>query len=325
MIPRTSMARYETYQSNAAEAPIMRKWIVRALILSLVLHAALFITFNLKKLENFGATDAPVLAPVPINMKRTVIPMIDDKPERVDLSKVPNVAKIQLPSEKPEVTEVRVAPQMSELTKPLPTEKPKVDTTGWDALAKAEQASRGQMDKELNSLAGSLIKESVRSPRQPMIKLPGGDKPGDSGAGTAEGIPGLQSIGDLLDKAGGIKAGDRGGIPGGALYEHDSADLKPAAITALQKLGELIKRNPSATFVIEGHTDATGSDEYNLDLSKRRAESVKDWLVQNMKIAPERIETVGFGSKKLIVSGDKSIEEQQPNRRVEIVIKTNRK
>lgn len=335
MLPRTTMAQYETYQSNAAEVPLMRKWVVRALIVSLFLHAALFVTFNLKKLENFGATDEPVLAPMPINMKRPVIPMMDDKETRLELAKPANVAKIELPTERPEITEIHMAPQMTDLSKPLGVEKPSATMKGWDALAKVEQASRGQMDRELNAIGGSLIKESVRSPRQPLLKVAGG-KPGEGGGLGAEGIPGLQTMSDLLGKTGSLKSGARGGIPGGALYEHGSAELREAAVTQLQKLGELIKLNPNATFVIEGHTDSTGTPEANQELSEERAKSVKKWLVENMSIPAERIETIGMGSSKMIVSPraydanepggfDAEVARQQPNRRVEIVIKTNRK
>ena len=326
------MARYETYQSNAAEAPLMRKWVIRALLISLALHAALFVTFNLKKLENFGVPDVTAPAAIPVNMKRPVIPMIDEKESRAELPKTPNLAPLHLPSEKPELTEVRVAPQISELSKPLGVEKPKADPTGGDALAKAESASRGQLDRELNSLAGSLIRESVRAPRQPAIRVPGG-QPGEGGA---EGIPGLSTISDLLGQTGSLKSGVRGGIPGGALYEHGSAELKEAAMAQLQQLGELIRRNPSATFIIEGHTDSTGTPEINQTLSEERANSVKDWLVANMGIAPGRIETLGLGSSKMIVSPqavdaqqpgafDAEVARQRPNRRVEIVIRTNRK
>lgn len=334
-MPRTTMARYETYQSNAAEAPLMRKWVVRALIVSLFLHAALFVTFNLKKLENFGATDAPVLAPMPVNMKRPVIPMMDEKDARLELPKKPNVAKIDLPAEKPELIEVVMAPQMTDLTKTLGVEKPSA-MKGWEALTKAEQASRGQLDRELNAIGGSLIKDAPRSPRQPLIKVAGG-KPGEGGGDLgAEGIPGLKSMSDLLGETGGLKAGARGGIPGGALYEHGSAELREAAVTQLQKLGELIKLNPNATFLIEGHTDSTGTPEANQELSEERAQSVKKWLVEKMNIPAERIETIGMGSSKMIVSPkaydaseagafDAEVARQQPNRRVEIVIKMNRK
>lgn len=330
------MARYETYQSNAAEAPLMRKWIFRALLVSLVLHAALFVTFKLKKLENFGNLEVQVSAPIPVNMKRVVMPKIDDAETRIELSKpAPNLAKLQVPVDKPEVQDVRVAPQMQELTKPLQGEKPKVDMSGWEAMNKAAAKSRGDLDRDLNSLAGALIKDTPRSPRQPVLNLPGG-KPGDGGVGATEGIPGLKTMNDLLGETGTLKSGDRGGIPGGALYEHGSSELRDAAVTQLQKLGELIKRNPNATFVIEGHTDATGSDDINQRLSEERAESVKEWLVANMGISPERIETVGMGSSKMIVQPqpfdtrkqaeiDAEIARQQPNRRVEIVIKTNRK
>ena len=329
------MARYETYQSNAAEAPLMRKWVLRALLISLCLHAALFVTFKLKKLESFRSAEV-VSAPIQVNMKRPVMPKMDEKDTRQEPAKpAPNLAKLAVPDDKPEVQEVRVAPQLTELTKPLQGEKPKVDMSGWEAMNRAAEKSRGDMDKELNSLAGALIKDKVRAPRQPVLNVPGG-KPGDGGAGSVEGIPGIKSVSDLLGETGSLKVGERGGIPGGALYEHNSADLKAAAIVQLQRLGELIRRNPNATFVIEGHTDSTGSVEVNQELSEQRAASVKSWLVENMGIAPERIGTVGMGSSKMLVQPqaydpnspgafDAEVTRQQPNRRVEIVIKTNRK
>ncbi len=330
------MARYETYQSNAAEAPLMRKWILRALLISLGLHAALFVTFKLKKLENFGNAEVVVSAPIPVNMKRVTIPKMDEKDTRLELSKpAPNLAKITVPVDKPELEDVRMAPQITELTKPLLGEKPKADMSGWEAMTRAAEKSRGDMDKELNSLAGALIKDKVRAPHQPVLNVPGG-KLGDGGAGSAEGIPGMKTVNDLLGQTGSLKAGERGGIPGGALYEHGSAELRTGAISQLQKLGELIKRNPNATFVIEGHTDSTGTAEANQRLSEERAESVKQWLVANMGIAPERIETVGLGNTKMLVAPqpydvssaagfDAEVAREQPNRRVEIVIKTNRK
>ncbi|MCE9612005.1 MAG: OmpA family protein [Chthoniobacter sp.] len=334
MLTRTPMARYESYQSNAAEAPLMRKWVVRALVASLFLHAALFVTFNFKKLENFGATDAPVLAPMPVNMKRAVIPILDEKDTRLELPKANNLAKLEVPVEKPVLEEIRMAPQAPDLTKLIGVEKP-ATMKGWDALEKAEQASRKQMDGELNAIAGALIKESPKSARQPLLRV-NGNKPGEGGGSGLETIPGLPSVSDLLGEPGSLKSGVRGGIPGGALFEHGSAELRDAAVTQLQKLGELIKRNPNATFVIEGHTDSTGKPETNQALSEERADAVRTWLVEKMGIARERIGTVGMGSSKMIVDPhaydptnqteiDAEIARQQPNRRVEIVIKTNRK
>ena len=326
------MARYESFQSNAAEAPLMRKWALRALILSLFLHAALFITFNFKKLDGLATTELPLPVAIPVSMKRPVIPMIEEKPRDLEPLKKQKIAEIQFQSEKPEVTEMRVAPQLTDLSKPLGIEKPKADLIGGEVLARAENASRGQIERELNALAGSLLKESVRTPHQPAITLPR-SKPGDGGT---EGIPGLSTISELLGHTGSLKSGARGGIPGGALYEHGSAELRDEAVLQLLKLGELIRRNPGATFVIEGHTDSTGTPEINQVLSEERAQKVKDWLVANMGIPAERIETIGMGSSKMIVSPhafdvkdptafSAEVARQQPNRRVEIVIKTTRK
>ena len=95
--------------------------------------------------------------------------------------------------------------------------------------------------------------------------------------------------------------------------------------THITEMDQWCQRNPNATFSIEGHTDSFGSPEYNIQLSEKRAESVKIWLVEMMQISPGRIQTRGFGNTKPIVSSDKSKEEQAPNRRVEIVVKTGRR
>lgn len=319
------MSRYDSYQSNAAEIPIMRRWIIRALVLSILIHGGLFVFFYSKKLENFGIAEMERLAPPIRVFKRVAIPkMPEDTETRLTLpEKTPNVARLQLPKEKPEATEVRVAPQNPDLPKTLVPDKPSASIS--DTLAKVEAASRGSMEKELNSIAGALIKEGPSSPRQPTLILPKSNKPGEGGLGDGEGIPGMQSIDAALQRTGPLPAGDKIGMPGGALFEHDKSELLSEAIDTLQKLAELVQRNPKATFSIEGHTDATGTPEYNQRLSERRADAVKAWLVEKFAIAPERIQTVGLGSSKLIVPADKSIEEQRPNRRVEIVIKTNRK
>jgi OOP family OmpA-OmpF porin len=158
-----------------------------------------------------------------------------------------------------------------------------------------------------------------------VITMPPGSKNGE-GVNGYEGIPGRQNIDDAIASAGSRVGNDKPiGMPGGALFEYDKADLRPEAIDELQKIGKLISLYPKSTFIISGHTDAIGGPEYNARLSERRAEAVKAWLVEQMGVAAERIQTIGKGSADLIVPGDRSVEEQQPNRRVEIVIKTNRK
>ena len=112
-------------------------------------------------------------------------------------------------------------------------------------------------------------------------------------------------------------------LPTDLLFEYNVDQLKPDAEKSLEKLELLIQRNPKAQFIIEGFTDSFGSDEYNLDLSQRRAESIKNWLLSHQLIDGSKIQARGFGKKNFIVPSSGSIEKQRLNRRVEIVIHQN--
>ena len=323
------MARYETYRSNAAEAPLMRKWIFRALVASLIIHGGLFVFFQTKHLDNFGMRSVDQLTPSRFVMKKVTIDpksLLDPEEVKTTLKEKPKaVQKIEVPVEKIQPSEISVTPQNPEIVSPLLNDKPKMSGVNTDLIAKLEASSAGAMDQELGSIANNLLKESARAPKQPVVfTLPGGAKDATGGVGGNEGIPGLRSLDEALGATGPLATGDRLGVRGGALFEYDKAELLQHSIDDLQKLGELIQRNPRATFTIEGHTDSFGDPTYNEQLSQRRADAVKSWLVANMNIAAERILAKGYGRSKLIVSADHSIEEQAPNRRVEIVIKTNR-
>jgi OOP family OmpA-OmpF porin len=79
----------------------------------------------------------------------------------------------------------------------------------------------------------------------------------------------------------------------------------------------LIDRNPDMYCLVEGHTDLFGPEEFNSKLSGKRGQAVKDWLVNALQLSPERILVRPFGkSEPVILEG--SIEEQGPNRRVDI-------
>ena len=111
-------------------------------------------------------------------------------------------------------------------------------------------------------------------------------------------------------------------MPTDLLFEYDADSLRKEAAQSLSKLGDLIKKNGQASFRIEGHTDSFGSDDYNNQLSLRRAEAVKAWLIQNAGLNPQQITTAGLGKKHLLAPSTGSVAEQQLNRRVEIVITT---
>jgi outer membrane protein OmpA-like peptidoglycan-associated protein len=102
------------------------------------------------------------------------------------------------------------------------------------------------------------------------------------------------------------------------LFEVNGAQLQPGAQTELLRLADYLQRNPDRKIMIEGHTDNTGSSEYNLQLSQLRAQSVESDLISS-GVAPERIRAIGYGETRPEAPNDTATGRQQ-NRRVEIVI-----
>ena len=101
-------------------------------------------------------------------------------------------------------------------------------------------------------------------------------------------------------------------------FDYNSDAIGPKAVVAVNALGEaLIKPGlKGGTFVLNGHTDAAGSAEYNLGLSHRRAQSVRRYLIETYKIAPDSLLVAGFGKERLKLPGQPLSGE---NRRVEVV------
>lgn len=108
---------------------------------------------------------------------------------------------------------------------------------------------------------------------------------------------------------------------GGILFDFDRADVRPDAQAELTKLGRILNKYDDTNIMIEGHTDAVGADEYNMDLSVRRASSVGTYLAAQ-NVARDRLSAVGFGELRPIASNDTDDGRQQ-NRRVEVAIWAN--
>jgi outer membrane protein OmpA-like peptidoglycan-associated protein len=107
----------------------------------------------------------------------------------------------------------------------------------------------------------------------------------------------------------------------GILFDTNKSDLKPAAQSNLQNLAASLQKNPETNILIVGHTDNTGSDTYNMDLSVRRAESVKSYIVAG-NVAASRLQTQGKGESEPIADNT-TVDGRSQNRRVEIVIVAN--
>ncbi|CAN5484379.1 OmpA family protein [soil metagenome] len=101
-------------------------------------------------------------------------------------------------------------------------------------------------------------------------------------------------------------------------FETASFNLKETSVNELNRLVELMKQYPTLKIEIAGHTDNVGSDAYNLELSQKRANAVKDFLLDKA-IESERLLPIGYGMNKPKVSND-TTEGRQKNRRIELMV-----
>jgi OOP family OmpA-OmpF porin len=102
-------------------------------------------------------------------------------------------------------------------------------------------------------------------------------------------------------------------------FDIDSADIRPEYHDELARVGNFMNRYDTTTAVIEGHTDNIGIYEHNMELSRRRAESVVNYLTENFGIARSRLNARGYGSSRP-VADNATDEGRQKNRRIEAII-----
>ncbi|MCE5265199.1 MAG: OmpA family protein [Deltaproteobacteria bacterium] len=105
---------------------------------------------------------------------------------------------------------------------------------------------------------------------------------------------------------------------GDVTFDTGSAVVRPGIHSEIDRVARVMNQYPNTVIRVEGHTDSRGSDEYNMELSNRRANAVKELLVQR-GIAGNRIEVFGFGKTMPVASNDTEAGRQR-NRRVEIKI-----
>ncbi len=321
-------------------------WLWFGLIVSLGLHLALCAYFYRTRFQPVEAAFAqnqqtPTFKVRSIDESKLDKPSADQtnpaaKPE-------PDNSDVQLPDEKKSfdklLQDIQASAAMPDDIRDVLPNQPKVDQPDVDSvLTEIERSTAQTPPSNPNATQEqSLLNNSAVSGRpQPAlsgtelatsttIKRPNtftSKLPADSAGPNKGRAPGFSDLDQLLAQKGPLGSGTKLRMPDDQLFEYDSATLQSSAIDQLQKLGTLIQRNPKATFTVEGYTDSFGTLEYNFDLSQRRADSVKQYLVEAMRISPAQIQTRGYGAAKFRTSPNGSIEEQSPNRRVEIVVHT---
>ena len=334
-----------------------RSWIWFGLIISLCLHITLCIYFYRARFQSVETVFTDLQQPMTFRVKNVDMTQIDKASgDQINPASKPNPddTKEQQPDEKKSfdklLQEIQATTAMPDDMSNVLPDKPKVDQADVASVMNEIERSTAQtLSTNPNAThEQSLLNDSSVSGRpQPalsgtelatstIIKRPNtftSKLPGDSAGPNKKGAPGFSDLDQLLSQKGPLGSGTKIRMPEDQLFGFDSADLQPGDI--LHKLVDLLKRNPKAMFTIEGYTDSIGTYEYNLDLSQRRADNMKQYLVEALGIDPSHIDARGRGSTKFIVPPrpvgpsasqaefDIEIERERANRRVEVTINTN--
>jgi outer membrane protein OmpA-like peptidoglycan-associated protein len=186
-------------------------------------------------------------------------------------------------------------------------------------LASAESAEKERANRE----AAMKAEEAERARMEAEARAREADKAMMEAAAKArEAEKAKAEVDELLSQLSELKAKqtERGIVltMGDVLFAFDRATLSPEAFRNVDKLAAFLKKHPNRSVLIEGHTDNVGSDEYNLTLSEKRAEAVKNALVAK-GVGQERVTTKGYGKKYPVASNNTS-DGRQLNRRVEVVV-----
>jgi len=148
----------------------------------------------------------------------------------------------------------------------------------------------------VGAAAGAIIGDYMAKQKKELEKVPGAD---------------VQQVGDEIVVT----------FNNPILFDIDSSVLKPEARQLLDEVAEVLMKYPDTDVLVKGHTDNTGSETHNLQLSERRSEAVRNYLLTR-NVSAARLRAMGFGESMPVADNATSAGRQQ-NRRVELQIAAN--
>lgn len=311
-------------------------WVIVSLCLAIVIHLALFIALGHIPLGmGWGARDEEVVT------DRVVVRRVEDDnwlPE----AETPPPDRVEKPEIKQQLDDLDV---LTQLKQPELEMKPDVSSAAFNIDLAETPAAAGDPLGDVTSKPSSFDIAELEStslgkldaplPLQhssPIVVDPGGEvtKPdeldsfvrnlirqGDHGK-ALKGLPdGQTSLDDMIGLPANVLVNRTTLLPSDLLFDYNQAQLRDSAKVGLQKIALIMDRNPELYCWIDGHSDLFGSDSFNDELSQRRADAVKQYLVTGMSMDAAKIITRGLGRRAAIVKeGD--VQQQSVNRRVEI-------
>ena len=179
------------------------------------------------------------------------------------------------------------------------------------------------------AVAGAVLGQAIGRDRQGTLI--------GAAAGAAVGAAAGAGVGKMMDKQeaemrDALAASDAAAVrregellaitlKGDVSFDLDSDVVRPGLYNELDRIAQIMIKYPQTSILVEGHTDSTGSEAYNQQLSERRATSVKN-LLASRGVPDYRINTIGYGKSRPVVT-NATPEGRQMNRRVEIRINPN--
>lgn len=310
-------------------------WAAVAMIASILLHVGVFFALDQMKIA-FKFEEARELSTRPVDARQVEVqPMDYDRalpPEEVIQPPSDAAAlldEIELLDILPKDQEIDIRPEIVEAEYAIRMQDPARE--GSPEAVSPEVTSSFEMDSDLPELGREP--ESIRPAEVGQLTVDPGavdaaefdvgkltdDLTRNGAGGKVENgtLDGAISLDSMLGLPSNVLLGAKTMLPSDLLFEFNSSELRESAKINLMKLGLLMDRNPNLYCWIEGHTDLVGGDEFNLNLSVKRAEAVRSYLVESLRMDPAKIITRGFGRYQPIVTvGDP--DKQSANRRVEI-------
>ena len=305
------------------------------MLFSILLHVVVFFALDQMKIA-FKFEQARELSTRPIDVRQVEIRPLETEqslpPEDVITPPTDTTSlleDVELLDILPKDQEIDIKPEIVEAEYAIRLKNPAKE--GSPEAVALEASSGFEIDADLPELGRQP--ESIRPAEVGQITVdPGAVQADDSEIGKftedlirqgANGkvekgtLDGVASLDAMLDLPANILLGKKTMLPSDLLFEFNSSELRESAKVGLMKLGLLMDRNPGLYCWIEGHTDLVGGDEFNLNLSIKRAEAVKIYLTNSLRMDASKIVTRGFGRyQPIVISG--TADEQSANRRVEI-------